>query len=92
MKSLLAILLLSTSLSAFAFPEDYYLDAPMHQAHRGENEVKNVVVIVEGLNIEATAANAVKICKAQDLTTAVEFTASINENSETSTLLNVVCR
>lgn len=92
MKSLLSIILLSCSLSAFAFPEEYYREEALAQIERAEIESKNVVVIVESLNLEATAANALQVCQNENLSRAIEFTASTNAQGTSALLLNVVCK
>lgn len=88
MKSLLSIILLSLSLSAFALPEDYFMNPHIPQKETEEVEEKSVVIIVDNLDLADSKENAIQVCQDEGFETAVEYTASV----ETSTLLNVVCK
>lgn len=88
MKSLLSIILLSLSLSAFALPEDYFMNPHIPQTEKEEVEDRSVVVIVDSLELTDSKENAVQVCQDEGFDTAVEYTASV----ETATLLNVVCK
>lgn len=84
MKFLLATLLLLSSLSAFALPEDFYYDAPPYAAQ----EVEVVTVKVVEL-VDATSDNAHSVC--QDLGYSKAASYSVSANSEAPQLQTVRC-
>lgn len=87
MQFLLTTVLLFSSLSAFALPEDYYYDAPYIN-----EEVEVEVVTVKVVDtVEATTENAYKICQDLGYTRASSYTASATTESDASELLSVEC-